>query len=247
MKDKDDARKSVLLKIQSHIVSHGHHVYVVTGNSPTPRYAYTIGISQHIGIELVLAGASFYSDKNILRIINEIATKLKAHRASLDINFKVDKLGFFSLQEVDISWVKCMLLGALDYYQTENIKALQIVPDQEHWTLDTPRLIKPWSMSTEPVWQWDYEPWQYPVPENSVAVTNLDALRGKKITEATRWEEDNWELFAGAGPDVQPKEIRHVPLGTLLAIDKSLERVITLGIGDGLWREPDDTEWHIWN
>ncbi len=37
-----------------------------------------------------------------------------------------------------------------------------------------------------------------------------------------RWEKDEWEIFAGAGPDITEPERRVVPLGVLLAADPSL-------------------------
>jgi hypothetical protein len=77
-------------------------------------------------------------------------------------------------------------------------------------------------------------------------VTNLDALRGKPITEAVRWEENEWELFAGAGPDVEDHDIRIVSLGTLLGSDRSIEVVAGLAVGEGLWRHPADLKWQPW-
>jgi hypothetical protein len=98
------------------------------------------------------------------------------------------------------------MLGAFDYYQKRDIPALQIVPDQAHWTVDVPDMSMPCSATTEPVWQWLHEPWTYPVPKHSTAATNLAALRGERITEVMRWEEDEWEIFAGEGPDVREDE-----------------------------------------
>jgi hypothetical protein len=60
-----------------------------------------------------------------------------------------------------------------------------------------------------------------------------------------RWDEENWELFAGAGPDVSKDELRVVPLGTLVAADPSLVAVINLEVGAGLWRD-DISGWHPW-
>jgi hypothetical protein len=96
------------------------------------------------------------------------------------------------------------------------------------------------------VWQWLTDPWEYAVPDDSVAITNLDALRGKSITEAVRWEEDQWELFAGAGPDVPRDDMRKVPLGTLLAADPTLTAVLGLEIEQGLLRDPADLVWYDW-
>ena len=65
----------------------------------------------------------------------------------------------------------------------------------------------------------------------SHAATDLDALRGSPVTEACRWEEDYWELFAGAGPDVPNVEKRVVGLGMLLAADPSLAPILDLKVG----------------
>jgi hypothetical protein len=137
------------------------------------------------------------------------------------------------------------MLGAFDYYQKREIPALQIIPDKEHWTIDVPDMTAPWSATLEPVWRWQREVWTYPVPKEATATTDLAALRGKRVTEAVRWEEDHWELFAGAGPDVSKDELRVVLLGTLVAADPSLMAVINLEVGAGLWRD-DISEWHPW-
>jgi hypothetical protein len=114
-----------------------------------------------------------------------------------------------------------------------------------HMTIDVPDMAIPWSPQSAPLWQWLKEPWAFSVPSDSEAVTDLDALRGFAVTEACRWEENYWELFAGAGPDVPEEEKRVVGLGMLLAADPSLAPVLGLKIGDGIWRE-GDLEWHPW-
>lgn len=243
---KDSVRKSMLTTIQLNIAKFGCHIYLVSGNGPNPRYAYTIGVSQIIGAELILAGASFYSAEDVFQIINEIAAKLSIQRSWYQLSFEVGSLGVFSLHEADSTWTTNLMLGALDFYNTKEIPALQIVPKQEYWTIDIPDLTKSWSAVAEPVWQWLSKPWKYQVSEKSIAVTNLEALRGERITEAVRWEEDNWELFAGAGPDVPQADIRPIPLGTLLAIDQSLISVLNLEIGQGLWRDSSELGWHPW-
>jgi len=63
----------------------------------------------------------------------------------------------------------------------------------------------------------------------------------------TRWDENEWEMFAGPGPDVTKEDIRLVALGTLVAADKTLLPVVNLAIEEGLWRDADpDSEWHPW-
>jgi hypothetical protein len=137
------------------------------------------------------------------------------------------------------------MLGALDFYQVKDIQAFQIVPDEAHWTIEVPDLTEPWSPPTAGAWLWLHEERTYPIPSKSVGLSYLDALRGERITEVVRWEEDEWELFAGAGPDVAEEERRVVPLGILLASDDSLIPIVNLPIGSGLWRDAV-SEWHPW-
>ncbi|HWX55735.1 MAG TPA: DUF4262 domain-containing protein [Verrucomicrobiae bacterium] len=237
-------KRQMLERIRENIARSGQHVYVVSGGE-TPRFAYTIGVSESVGVELILAGAIFYMKDEVVKIINDIATQLKAQR-DREL-FEVTGRGSFTLRKVHSSWAAEFMLGAFDYYQKRDIPALQIVPDEAHWTIDVPDMSAPWSTTKEPVWQWLHEPWTYPVPKDATAATNLSALRGDRITEVMRWEEDEWEMFAGAGPDVPKDEMRVVSLGTLVAADISLAPVMNLAIEEGLWRGPDpDSEWHPW-
>jgi hypothetical protein len=239
-------RKQALDRIRENIARSGHHVYVVSGGA-TPRFAYTIGVSESIGIELILAGAIFYMFKDVTQIIDNIAAQLKAHRDQDQESFEITGLGSFTLCKVHSSWATGLMLGAFDYYQRQDIPVLQIVPDEAHWTVDVPDMRVPWSATTAPVWQWLYESWTYPVPEDSTAATDLAALRGERITEAARWEEDEWEICHADAPSVPKEEMRVVPLGTLLGADKSLLPVVSLSIGDGLLRDHDpNSDWRPW-
>lgn len=139
-----------------------------------------------------------------------------------------------------------MMLGALDFYNVSEVPALQISPDKNHWTVEIPNLSQPWNNAIEPAWRWLNAEWEYLIPEQSIAITNLDALRGLPVTEAMRWEENQWELFAGAGPDISKEEIREVPLGTLIGIDPTLKPVTDLVVGKGLWRDSGELKWHSW-
>jgi Domain of unknown function (DUF4262) len=236
------SREAMRERIRSNIEKHGYHLYLIAGKQ-VPRFAYTIGVSPAKGSELILAGAAIYSNEDLNKIIEDLVSLPNLAAGS---SMEIDSLGTFLLRKVDGSWSGLLALGALDYYRGTAVRCLQVVPDKDHWTIDIPDLSRPWSKEAEPVWPWLSEPWDYPVPDRSVAVTNLDALRGKPVTEATRWEVDQWEMFAGAGPDVPPDDIREVPLGTLLAADPSLTAVTALQIGKGLWRDPADLEWHSW-
>lgn len=240
-----NTKKEMMQRIEKNIRQHGYHIYIVAGMDATPRFAYTIGLSSDIGAEIVLAGASFYSNNDVCTIIEKVAENLCTGVDWQKTLIEIASLGSFLLRKVDHSWVNMLLLGALDYYKNE-ITALQIIPDQLHMTVDVPNLSSHWNPATEPVWQWLSEPWSFLIPENSIGITNIAALRGEIITEVMRWEELEWELFAGAGPDVSQEDFRKVPLGTLLAIDKSLHIITNLDVGKGLWRKHGDFDWHSW-
>jgi len=245
MTDHASRASSALALIESNIKQFGHHTYLVTGG-PSPRFAYTIGLSQALGAELALPGASFFTAQEVKRIVDEIVHHLRAQGTVSEKSLDLKELGTFFLRRADPSWTKMLLLGAMHFYKEQEISAFQICPDETHATIDVPDLGRVWNSRSEPVWQWLREPWPYPVSERSVATTNLNALRGARVTEAARWEPDQWEMFAGAGPDVAQEDVRVVPLATLLAADRSLEQATTLEVGKALWRNASETEWHPW-
>jgi hypothetical protein len=234
-------RETALDMIRTHISKHGHHIYYVAGGGPLPCYAYTIGLTERLGVELILAGASYFSKDETFEILNRVAREV-----DLSTNEVTCPQGRFILRSVDVSWIRPLLLGAIDYYQRDSLRAVQLIPDSAHCTLDVPDMQKPLSGKLEPVWQWVSAPWGYSVPPESTAVTNLAALCGSGVTEAARWEEKRWELFAGAGPDVQEHEMRVVPLGTLLAADPSLVPVLSLPKGAAMWRNSPSEQWQNW-
>lgn len=236
-------RDAALERIRSNIAKHGHHVYVVAGGGPLPRFAYTIGVSEKWGIELLFAGASFFTTDEATSILNEIARSPDIRSSE---RFEINGLGSFSLRAADSTWTAPLLLGLHDFYGRHGIQALQVVPDQVHWTIDVPDLGQPWSSDREPIWRWLHDTWKSLAPAESVAVTNIAALQGEAITEAARWEEREWELFAGSGPDVLPSQARTVPLATLLAVDDTLSEVAELAVGQALWRDSRSAEWHVW-
>lgn len=237
-------RKRALENIRDHIEQFGHHVYVI-GQMESPRFAYTIGLSQSNGFELVLCGAALYSMDEVPGIINTVAENFKAASDPFSLQVDVPAMGRFTLREVHNSWTKEMLLGALDYYSVGEIPALQLVPEDAHWTVDIPDMSRPWDPVAEPVWRWLREPWPYSVSSSSVAITSLSVLRGSRVTEAVRWEEEEWEMFDGDGSLTPEDEVREVPLATLIAADPTLLPVLDLGIEDGIWRE-DDQDWQEW-
>ncbi len=242
-RDKAARRAEALALIRANIERRGHHVYVVSPGT-VPRWAYTVGLSPDVGAELVLAGAVFFADDDVVEILNDVADALRAKPDARAV--EVDGCGTFTLRRADASWTHDLLLGARDYYKRD-IEALQLVPDEDHWTGDTPDLAQAWRSDADRAWRWLREPWDLPVASDSTAVTDLDALRAAPVVEAARWEDDEWELFSGAGDEFPPEQIRVVPLGTMLGIDGTLDVVVHLRVGDGVVREDGESEWSEWD
>lgn len=239
----NDMRRRFLERIRSNIANTGHHITMVTGG-PTPRFAYSIGLYPKVGFEVVMAGACYFSPNGVKSIIDHAVAEA-SHRNGLDEGvIECGTSGMFTLRQVHASWSSKMLLGPLDYYDLTEVKSLQIVPGEDHWTIDVPDMTAKWG--NDPIWRWLEDEWPYPVPKDSHAITHLDALRGQAITEVVRWEDDEWEMFAGPGSDVLESDARTVPLGTLIGADKSLEAVTQLGVGEGLWRDHAGDTWHVW-
>ncbi|MEP7122893.1 MAG: DUF4262 domain-containing protein [Byssovorax sp.] len=237
-------RADALEIVEHNIALHGHHVYLVTAEA-SPRYAYSIGLTGKLGTELLLAGAIQFNAEEVRRIVNGVAEQLR-HGVDAGSVISLDTLGSFTLRGVHSGWIRLLMLGAVDYYKDREVVAYQILPDEAHWTIDIPALNDEWSAPANQPWKWLREGWPYEVPRSSVATTNLRALKGGRITEAARWEEDEWELFAGSGPDVKPPDVRVVSLGALLGMDETLSAVVNLGVGQALWRDESAGSWKRW-
>jgi hypothetical protein len=237
-------RQQAIEQIGENIARKGFHTYVVSGGGD-PHYAYTIGLTETLGAELILASSYFYKLDEIPQIIESLVDRMSSSNGLDGRTIPLDPWGSFSLRTVDESWIKLLMLGALDFYQSTAIRAFQLVPDQLHETLDVPKMDRPWNPALEPAWRWLHQKWPYAIPMQSVAITNLNALRGERITEVMRWEEDEWEIFAGAGPEVLQEDRRVVPLSVLLAVDETLLPAVDLVVGSGLWRDVE-SPWHPW-
>jgi len=231
--------------IQININNHGYHLTIVNSQQE-PRYAYTIGLLDLLGYELIFAGGIYFLKDDLFLIIKEIVNNLKANNDLINQSIQVGNLGTFSFLKTHASWNKIMALGVFNHFNIDSADVMQVIPDTDHYTQDIPNMTQEFNQSTEPIWQWLTRDWIYNVPVNSTVVTNIDSLRGQAITEMMRWEGDEWEMFAGAGPDVQKKDMRVVSLGTIIGIDKSLLPALSLNIGKGLWRDSVDSDWNSW-
>ena len=238
------ARQAELNEIRQNIIQYGVHIYCVVGGC-TPRFAYTIGLSESLGAELILPATYFYELNEVSKVIKSVIAGLQPTVAWETRVIESASWGTFTLRKVHMDWAKALMLGVFHYYQVEAIQAYQ--PDAAHWTNEVPDLSQSWSVDLAPAWRWQYEEWPYPVPRNSMALTDLGALRGERITEVMRWEEDEWEIFAGWGPDIPDTQNRGVPLGVLLAADSSLLPAVDLPIERGLLRDEEvESEWRPW-
>jgi hypothetical protein len=231
--------------IGANIEQFGFHITVVNSDA-IPRYAYTIGLTDSLGFELVFAGGTHFLKDDLFEIFNRIADGLKGAAKQDCTELMIASLGLFTLSIADTSWCNLLMLGVFDYYNVSIMKGLQIIPDSSHFTLDVPTMSQSFDVIANPIWRWLKQEWEYNVPKSSKVVTNLSALSGHTITEITRWEDDQWEMFAGAGPDVNQSDIRIVPLGTILGIDDSVFPATELNIGKGLWREEGQLAWNDW-
>ena len=236
-------------EIRANIEKSGRHVTCVLGDE-SPRYLYTIGLSAKVGFELVLAGQAQIPSKVGAALLNAISRELEGGKSVKKLSLDFRKLGRFTLSPTESSWTKHMVLGALDYYDRDEIKVMQVLPEPDRATIDIPPMSEPFSPEKHRVWQWLEGGWPHQVPSDSVAITNLDALQGYAISELVRWEDTEWEMFSGPGPEVSQDEFVKVPLATLLAFDKSLEAALDLDIGAGLYREFDENgqekPWQVW-
>lgn len=235
-----------LKRIKANIDKHGYHVTTVTGGA-CPRFSYTIGLKDKIGYELIFAGGENLSAELTNHVLDEVYNQLVTNPNLNDVRVNVASSGSFTVSEVDPSWSQLLMLGAFDFYQTSEIKACQVSPEPHNKTLDVPDLTIKFNAVVEPIWKWLTLDWPYPVPVDSIVITNIASLYGQKTTEATRWEEKEWEIFVGSGLDIDKESTCIVPLATLLGIDNSLEPVLNLHIGKGIWRDSIELTWHEWN
>lgn len=239
-------KEDFLKLIKSHIDNEGYHLTIVSGNSALPRYAYTIGFKEIFNFEIVFAGAEYYKKDEIELIVENIFNELNRGIDWENLELNLEGLGTFNLSSVHSSWSKLMLLGVWDYYKINDLTVLQIIPDRNHYTLDIPNMTTEYNPSKQPIWKWLTEEWGYPVQESSIVFTNIETLFGKKITEVMRWEESEWEMFAGNGEEVNKENLRAISLGTILGIDPTLMPAIELPVEKGIWRDEDSLKWNSW-
>jgi hypothetical protein len=194
----------------------------------------------------VFSGGYYYLKDDLFTIFNKFVESFSSNRKIKEVNMSIKHLGEFSLREIGSTWSHLMLLGVFDYYKTNEVKAFQIIPSLESYTIDIPDMREASNPESDPIWKWLKKEWDYPVPITSDAVTDIDALFGKPILEITRWEENEWEMFSTNVPDVDKEKCRVVPIGVLLGHDISLEIAFNLKVEKGAYRSNKTEIWQNW-
>jgi hypothetical protein len=143
----------MLDRIRSNIESTGHHVTLVQGG-PLPRFAYTIGLSDTAGHEVVLAGGIGLLLDAVKRALNRAVAAARNQSLTADSGLAVEDVGSFRIRPVHESWATQLLLGAIDFYGRDDVRAVQLIPEGDAWTIDVPDLSVPWSAAREPIWRW---------------------------------------------------------------------------------------------
>lgn len=233
--------KEFLHIIRTNIDGNGYHLTLVN-EGQHPDFSYSIGLTEKLGFELIIAGNGFISIRENESTFNCIFNELKSGHW-VDSEFLLPNNDAYYLTKIDSSWAKKMMLGVYDYYKVDEIIAYQIIPVDR--TMDIPLMSEP-MIPHDPIWKWLDINWDIDAPKNSYVITDIDSLKGKTIVELTRWEENVWEMFSQPGPDVSENEIRTVPLGTILGIDSTLEVITNLAVGQGLWRDHKCSSWQDW-
>jgi hypothetical protein len=243
---KKAVKRKMLDLIRKNIETTGFHIYQVQPG-PCPRYIYTIGLYEKIGFELILAGTSYIDDDNACELLQFMAAALLKAKSKRKFSRKLGRQTIeFKLTQVDPTWSEKLILGATDYYSNPTIKAMSLVIGEQFQTIDVADLSGSFDKNAKSPWKWLDSKWPFPIPQESMAITNLNALFGKQLTEIACWENDTWAIFSGAGEKQPPSRIREVPLGTFLGLDPSLEFITCMKVDDGYWRKRGRTEWQVW-
>src|ERR1700691_882695 len=114
--DKEERRLKALSEIRDHVAQHGFHTYVVTGGGD-PHFGYTIGLTESLGAELILAGTYFYRLDDVSKVIKAVKGELTLPIAWDSIRVASKLWGTFSFRKVLTSWASTLMLGAFDYYK----------------------------------------------------------------------------------------------------------------------------------
>lgn len=152
-------------------------------------------------------------------------------------------MGSVQFQAIDRTWYPHLLLGAVDYYSSDSFDALQIVPAATMRMRDVPDLRVPYDPKGEAPWRWFVEDWPYDLPETVGVFTDLEALMGTSVWSVVYDEEGDWTALASRELPPATENMRIAPFGTLLALDRTLDEVLHLHLGQAAERSDPGSPW----
>ena len=151
--------------IRANIARRGYHAYRIDGG-PSPRWIYTIGLHEtHGAPELVVAGALYHRHEDVADAIGELVDELPDVPLDAHETRTVEALGEVDVVPAHPSWVSLLLLGAIDFYDRKDVRALQLRPRGDRRTVDTPDLGMPFDPEREAPWRWLHDDWPFAFPE----------------------------------------------------------------------------------
>lgn len=221
-------------------------VTVVAG--PTPRWQYTIGLTQAGLPEVVVAGSAAYRDATLDALLRSVGSGLLAGAYAPDARgLRVEGVDV-DLMPVHVSWAQRLLVVAATYHERPAVDAVQAVPSGG-W-IDIPRTSVPLDLSIERPWRWLDDEWPYACSSRTRVFTDLDVLRGSPIVEVIHEREpgglNSWTMRAHAAAAGAEQEGRVVPIGTVLAIDPTVALTLDLKPGEFAVRDGPQADWQAW-
>jgi len=232
-------------KINHNITEYGFHINVVN-QKLTPRYAYSIGLINSCGFELVLAGCMDLLYDDVISIMNNIGNKLLKHDETIDAQFILGQNGLYKLRKIHESWSEIMLLGAKDFFNFDDIPSCQIYPCNDKISFDVPNMDEIFLPNSQPIWSWLTNENNSTFPIDSKVIVNKDILFGAKALEIMRWEENEWEIYSTNSDNLNEHDMRIIPLTTMIGAESTLGRILDLEVGKGLVRKLPSNEWEDW-
>lgn len=234
------SRLRAIRRIRRNIRKFGFHLYLITGRQ-SPRYAYTIGLTEHGLPELILAGCATLEPEELSNTMMALVREF-IRRGHTDESLKAPE-GDFIPTRIHYSWANSLLAGLTDYYGVETSKrALQLWPLSPNIrTIDTPDMTEPLPASR--IWNLDDQPWPYPIPQDSFALVDLSVALGSPVTQCTRSDISTWQMWAEDSFALTADDVRLMSLGILLSSDPSLAFITDLRVGECVSRRNPEGEW----
>lgn len=184
-----------------------------------PRFSYTVGAFEHLGYEIVFAGGCLLLSDEIPAVFSSVMEDNEDKRLSLWARF-----GKIKLRDAHPSWAPVMALNAIRQYPGRTIKLKQAYFSDIR-TIDDPDMTKPYNDPINGSWKYLKEAWPYCLAESASALLDLDALKGKDLKVASRYEDDYWEILSNNSFD---ENSRIIPISVILEYWPSFHFIINM-------------------